>query len=99
MDAFRGEYALRALRQEAEQQWNKMDVLALPTTGTIFTHEQVATEPVKRNSDLGYYTNFVNLMDLAAVAVPAGVRSSGLPLRNLADWARVFGRSTTGFVR
>jgi len=79
VDAFRGEYKLRALQQEAEQQWRRMDVLALPTTGTIYTHEQVAAEPVKRNSDLGYYTNFVNLMDLAAVAVPAGVRPNGLP--------------------
>ncbi len=79
VDAFRGEYALQALRREAERQWSRMDVLALPTTGSIFTHEQVAAEPVKRNSDLGYYTNFVNLMDLAAVAVPAGVRENGLP--------------------
>jgi len=79
VDAFRGEYKLRALQREAEQQWQRMDVLALPTTGTIYTHEQVAADPVKRNSELGYYTNFVNLMDLAAVAIPAGVRPNGLP--------------------
>ncbi len=77
--AFRGEYRLRELCRDAETEWAKVDVLALPTTGTIFTHEQVAAEPVKRNSDLGYYTNFVNLMDLAAVAVPAGFRPNGLP--------------------
>ena len=79
VDAFRGEYKLRELCREAEAVWKRLDVLALPTTGTIFTHEQVAAEPVKRNSDLGYYTNFVNLMDLAAVAVPAGFRPNGLP--------------------
>jgi allophanate hydrolase len=56
-----------------------MDLLLLPTTGTIFTHEQVKAEPVQRNTDLGYYTNFVNLLDLAAVAIPASFRSNGLP--------------------
>ena len=56
-----------------------MDVLALPTTGTIFTHQEIQAEPIKRNTDLGYYTNFVNLMDLAAVAAPAGFRANGLP--------------------
>ena len=56
-----------------------MDVLVLPTTGTIYTHEAVAKAPVQLNTNLGYYTNFVNLLDLAAVAVPAGVRANGLP--------------------
>ena len=45
-----------------------MDVLFLPTTGTIYTHDQIASDPVGLNTNLGYYTNFVNLMDLAAVA-------------------------------
>ena len=70
---------LRELRMAAEKQWGEMDVLVLPTTGTIYTHEQIAADPVKLNTNLGYYTNFVNLMDLAAVAVPAGFRSNGLP--------------------
>jgi len=79
VDSFRGEYRLRELCSEALQQWREMDVLVLPTTGTIYTHEQIATDPVRLNSNLGYYTNFVNLMDLAAVAVPAGTRPNGLP--------------------
>jgi allophanate hydrolase len=79
VDGYEGEYRLRALCMEAEKQWRQMDVLVLPTTGTIYTHEQIASDPVKLNTDLGYYTNFVNLMDLAAVAVPAGFRSNGLP--------------------
>jgi allophanate hydrolase len=54
-------------------------VLVLPTTGTIYTHEAIAAEPVRLNTNLGYYTNFVNLLDLAAVAVPAGFRPNGLP--------------------
>src|SRR5437764_3502305 len=56
-----------------------MDFLLLPTTGTIYTHEAVAADPVRLNSNLGYYTNFVNLLDLAAVAAPAGFRANGLP--------------------
>jgi allophanate hydrolase len=79
VDAFAGEYRLRELCAEANKQWREMDVLVLPTTGTIYTHEQVAADPVKLNTNLGYYTNFVNLMDLAAVAAPAGFRTNGMP--------------------
>jgi allophanate hydrolase len=79
VDAFRAEYRLRELRRLTEAQWSRMDVLALPTTGTIYTHEQIRAEPIKLNTNLGYYTNFVNLLDLAAVAVPAGFRPNGLP--------------------
>lgn len=79
VDAFEAEYKLRELRRASEAEWQKMDVLFLPTTGTIYTHEQVASDPVKLNTNLGYYTNFVNLLDLAAVAVPAGFRPNGLP--------------------
>lgn len=79
VEAFEAGYRLRGLRRETEAQWERMDVLVLPTAGTIYTHEQVAAEPIRLNTNLGYYTNFVNLLDLAAVAVPAGFRSSGLP--------------------
>jgi allophanate hydrolase len=79
VDAFTADYQLRDLRRAAESQWENMDVLLLPTTGTIYTHEAVAESPVQVNTNLGYYTNFVNLLDLAAVAVPAGVRANGLP--------------------
>jgi len=79
VEAFEADYRLRELRREAEKQWESMDVLLLPTTGTIYTHAQIAADPVMLNTNLGYYTNFVNLMDLAAVAAPAGFRSNGLP--------------------
>ncbi len=79
VDAFEADYKLRELRRAAEAEWRKIDVMVLPTTGTIYTHEAVAAEPVKLNTNLGYYTNFVNLLDLAAVAVPAGFRTNGLP--------------------
>jgi allophanate hydrolase len=78
-DAFRSAYLLEALKQRASEQWSRMDVLLLPTAGTIYTHEAVAADPVRLNSNLGYYTNFVNLMDLAAIAIPAGFRSDRLP--------------------
>jgi allophanate hydrolase len=79
VDAFEAEYKLRELRRQSEAEWRKVDVMLLPTTGTIYTHEAVAAEPIKLNTNLGYYTNFVNLLDLAAVAVPAGFRANGLP--------------------
>jgi len=79
VDAFEAEYRLRELRRATESQWERMDVLVLPTTGTIYTHEAVAAQPIRLNTNLGYYTNFVNLLDLAAVAVPAGFRTNGLP--------------------
>ena len=79
VEAFNAEYRLRELRRETEAEWARMDTLVLPTTGTIYTHEAIAADPVALNTKLGYYTNFVNLLDLAAVAVPAGLRSTGLP--------------------
>lgn len=83
-DAFEGIYALANLVRQAAEQWRHMDLMLLPTTGTTYTHEAVAAEPVRLNSNLGYYTNFVNLMDLAAIAIPAGFRGAssrngGLP--------------------
>jgi len=78
-DAFRGVYRLQELMLAAAQEWARMDVLLLPTTGTIYTHAEVAADPIGANSNLGRYTNFVNLMDLTAIAVPAGFRPNGLP--------------------
>lgn len=79
VDAYRAADRLQALIGEAERQWASMDVLLLPTAGTIYTKQEVGSDPVGLNTNLGYYTNFVNLMDLAAVAVPAGRRRDGLP--------------------
>ena len=56
-----------------------MDVLLTPTTGTIYTIEQVEADPTALNTNLGYYTNFVNLLDLAALALPSQFRRNGLP--------------------
>ncbi|HYH43671.1 MAG TPA: allophanate hydrolase, partial [Burkholderiales bacterium] len=79
VDAFEGQYRLEALRRECAQTWTRMDVLMVPTSGTIYRLDEVAAEPVQTNSNLGHYTNFVNLLDLAAIAVPAAFREDGLP--------------------
>jgi allophanate hydrolase len=79
VEAFRGQYRLQEWMAAARSQWDKMDVLLLPTAGTTYTIEQIQADPVRLNTNLGHYTNFVNLMDLAAVAAPAGFLPSGLP--------------------
>lgn len=79
VSAFRGMYRLADLRQSADAQWQAMDVLAVPTTGTIYRVAEVEAEPIALNSNLGRYTNFVNLLDLCALAVPSGFQSNGLP--------------------
>jgi allophanate hydrolase len=76
---FKALYRLEALRRETAGVWNDFEVMALPTSGTIFTLDQLKAEPVLANTRLGYYTNFVNLLDLSALAVPAGMRQDGLP--------------------
>jgi len=78
-DAFRAAYRLQALRREAEAAWDVVDLIATPTAPTIYTLDQVEADPVGANSRLGTYTNFVNLFDLSALAMPAGFRADGLP--------------------
>ena len=77
--AFKTFYRLADLIRAAEAEWAKMDVLLVPTAGTIYRIDEVLADPVRLNSNLGLTTNFVNLMDLSALAVPAGFRSDGLP--------------------
>jgi len=79
VDAFRSAYRLAELRRATAADWERVDALLLPTAPTIFTHEQVAADPAGTNAVLGTYTNFVNLLDLCAIAVPAGSRADRLP--------------------
>lgn len=79
VSAFKAFYRLGELTRSAEHSWEQMDVLLLPTSGTIYTIADVLADPVRLNSNLGLTTNFVNLMDLSALAVPAGFRANGLP--------------------
>jgi allophanate hydrolase len=78
-DAFRGLYQLEALRSRTRAVWDRIDVLLVPTAPTIPTLAELEADPIGPNSRLGTYTNFVNLLDLAAIAVPAGRRDDGLP--------------------
>ncbi len=100
VEAFRGQYVLKNLRTIVAAQFEKIDILLTPTAGTIYPIETLLADPLQLNSQLGYYTNFMNLLGLAAVAVPAGFQSNGLPfgvslcapagtdagLLQLADW-------------
>lgn len=70
---------LRALGQQADTMWDRIDVLVVPTAPTIFTIAQMQADPVALNRQLGAYTNFVNLLDYAALSVPSSLRPDGLP--------------------
>jgi allophanate hydrolase len=78
-DVFAGSYRLAELRRATEPVWEAIDALLLPTAGTHYTIEAVLAEPLELNARLGRYTNFVNLLDLAGIAVPAGFTREGLP--------------------
>jgi allophanate hydrolase len=79
VDAFSDIYKVQRLRQAARAEFATCDALLLPTAPTLFTVAEMLEEPISRNATLGFYTNFVNLLDLAAVALPAGFRTDGLP--------------------
>jgi allophanate hydrolase len=59
--------------------WESADVLLVPTVPTTFTVQEMLADPVRLNSVLGHYTTFCNLLDLCAVAVPAGFTAAGRP--------------------
>jgi allophanate hydrolase len=79
VDTFNAAYKLEALSRQTKNVWNSFDVMLLPTAPRAYTIEEIAEAPIERNSHLGHYTNFVNLLDLSAIAVPAGMRPDGLP--------------------
>jgi allophanate hydrolase len=78
-DAFQAMYRLAELRRATDPVWDACDALLLPTAPTIYTRAELAADPLGPNARLGRYTNFVNLLDLAAIALPAAFRSDGLP--------------------
>jgi allophanate hydrolase len=79
VDAFKAQYRLAALKRQADARMAGVDFILTPTAPTIYTIAQVEANPIGLNSRLGTYTNFMNLLDLAAVSVPAGFRADGLP--------------------
>jgi len=77
VELFNGMYRLAELKRHADLQWEEVDLLAFPTTGSTYRVSELSAAPVALNSALGLYTNFVNLLDMAALAVPAGSRANG----------------------
>jgi allophanate hydrolase len=78
-ELFKVQHRLKSLSRAAEDIWNRVDVIMTPTSGTIYERASIEAAPIELNANLGYYTNFMNLLDLAGVAVPAGFREDGLP--------------------
>lgn len=78
-DTFSHLHKLRAFKRICDAVWNDIDVMLTPTAGTIYRIAEMQADPIRLNANLGYYTNFMNLLDLAATAVPAGFQHDGLP--------------------
>jgi allophanate hydrolase len=78
-DTFAALYRLQALRRVAERAFAGIDALVLPTAPTVYTTAQVLANPIELNSRLGTYTNFVNLLDLCGLALPAAIRPDAAP--------------------
>jgi allophanate hydrolase len=78
-DTFAALYRLQGLRKVAERAFAGIDALVLPTAPTVYSTAQVLANPLELNSRLGTYTNFVNLLDLCGLAIPAAIRADGIP--------------------
>ena len=90
VDTFRAQYRLQALKAVCDRLMAGLDCVLTPAYPRPVSLAELHAEPVQRNSDLGWYTNFMNLLDYAAVAVPAGFMANGLP------WGvTLFGRAFT----
>ena len=79
VDTFNTAYKLEDLRAKTKPVWQTIDLMVLPTAPRTYTIAEVTAKPIELNSNLGTYTNFVNLLDLSAIAVPTGFRPDGLP--------------------
>ena len=78
-DLYEAQTRLQALGQQAAAMWSSIDVLLVPTAPTHYKIARMEADPVALNRNLGAYTNFVNLLDYAAISVPSAIRSDGLP--------------------
>ncbi|NTV94702.1 MAG: allophanate hydrolase, partial [Thiobacillus sp.] len=72
-------YRLKAYKRQCDATLGAVDCVLMPTAGTIYRIAELEADPIRLNSNLGYYTNFMNLLDYAATAVPAGFQADGLP--------------------
>jgi allophanate hydrolase len=78
-EAFSALYRLQTLRKIAERAFANMDAIVLPTAPTVYSTAQLLANPIELNSRLGTYTNFVNLLDLCGLALPAAIRADDIP--------------------
>ncbi len=78
-DAFAAYYRLKGLRRVTQAAWREIEVLVVPTAPRHYTIAEMLADPIRLNSNLGAYTNFMNLLDLAGVAIPTGFQPDGLP--------------------
>jgi allophanate hydrolase len=101
---FEAQYQLQALKRQTDALLAGLEFILTPTAGTIYTVAEIEADPIRLNAQLGYYTNFMNLLDYSAVAVPAGAQDHGLPFgvtlfsfagcdRRLLAWADSFERA------
>ena len=79
VDCFAAQYKLQAFKLQADLELEKVDAVVIPTNPTVYTIEEVQTKPIQLNSNMGFYTNFMNLLDYSALAIPAGFLSNGIP--------------------
>ncbi|MGF1682117.1 allophanate hydrolase [Photobacterium minamisatsumaniensis] len=79
VDTFKAIYQLQEYKVQCDKLMDEVDVVLTPTAGTIYTIDEVNADPVALNSNLGYYTNFMNLLDYSAIAIPSGFTNAGLP--------------------
>lgn len=78
-DAFRAQYRLQALRKQAQAVLAGVDALLTPTAPRPYRIDELEADPIRLNSHMGHYTNYMNLFDLAGVAVPTGFTDQGFP--------------------
>ena len=77
--AFEAFYRLADQKRKTSRVWSEFDAMVVPTAPRLYTIAEVEADSIRLNSRLGTYTNFVNLLDLCAIAVPSGTRGDGLP--------------------
>ena len=78
-DLFSSIYQLESLKKEIDLIMEDFDVIIVPTAPRTYSFDQISSSPIQFNSNLGYYTNFVNLLDLCGISIPSGFREDGLP--------------------
>lgn len=79
VDAFKAIYQLQEYKVKCDQIMGCIDAMVIPTAGTIYTIEELEKDPIRLNSNIGHYTNFMNLLDYTGIALPAGFQDTGLP--------------------